>query len=66
VSGNGLKRFGGVNRWSPPGRLARKRAPKTAKKIKPLCPYCYCHHVGMRCGSALSSPQQRLEDFGRR
>jgi len=66
MSGGGLKRFGGVNRWSPPGRLARKKAPTPPRRVKPLCPYCYQPHVGMRCGSALSSPQQRADDFAGR
>jgi hypothetical protein len=67
MAGCGLKRFGGVNRWSPPGRLARKRAPKPPKRTQaPVCPYCYVRHLGMRCLSALSSPQQRADDFGHR
>jgi len=55
----------GVNRWSPPGRLARKKAPKRIP-VRILCGFCFQHHVGMRCGSALSSPQQRADDFAGR
>jgi len=65
VSGQGLKRFGGVNRWSPPGRLARKKVVKPPKTARAACPFCFQAHVGMRCLTALSSPEQRTAIFAK-
>lgn len=62
----GLARFGGVNRFSPPGRLARKREAKTPTP-RPVCPYCLQfgrHATAMQCLSALSSPDQRALQHG--
>lgn len=55
-----LQRFG-VKRWSPPGRLARKRAPKPARSaLFPPCSYCFGNHaLTTTCLDAASTPEQR-------
>lgn len=63
----GLARFGGVNRFSPPGRLARRRAVKPPAAPIPVCPFCFqpgVHTRAIQCLSALSSPAQRAVQHG--
>ena len=42
---HGLARFGDATRWSPPGRLARKKEPKVKSDAYPLCNYCHARHA---------------------
>lgn len=52
----GLARFGGVTRWSPPGRLARKIPPKPTRE-RPVCPFCFSAHAIGRTGlQAMGGP----------